>query len=91
MCLVNQLNSEIAVIATSSADIALPTPLTIVDEFEQWQRQPGNDGNFEFIRGRVIPASTKQNETEIVDFLVRHFTQTPHYQQKHGLYAEMDS
>lgn len=77
--------------ATPTASDTLPTHLQTVEEFEQWQRQPGNDGTFEFVRGRLIPKSMKQNETDIVDFLARQFTQTPQYQQKHGLYAEMDS
>lgn len=78
-------------IAPSPADIALPTHLTTVDEFEQWQQQPGNDGNFEFVRGRIIPASMKQNEIKIANFLARLFTQTVHYQQNHVMYPELDS
>jgi Uma2 family endonuclease len=78
-------------IAAAPAEMSLPTHLTTVDEFEAWQQQPGHDGNFEFVRGQIIPKSMKQNETDIADFLARQFTQTPQYQQKHGLYAEMDS
>lgn len=78
-------------IANAPTNIVLPTHLTTVEEFEQWQQQPGTDGNFEFVRGRLIPKSMKQNETDIADFLTRQFTQTAVYQQKHGLYAEMDS
>lgn len=78
-------------IATAPADIALPTHLTTVDEFEQWQQQPGNDGNFEFVRGRIIPTSMKQNELDITDFLVRQFIETPQFTQKHTLYPEFDS
>jgi len=33
-------------IAAATSDLALPTNLTTVDEFEAWQQQPGNDGNF---------------------------------------------
>ena len=77
--------------ATSATDMALPTHLTTVDEFEQWQQQPGHDGSFEFVRGHIIPKSMKQNEIDIADFLARQFTQTVVYQHKHGLYAEMDS
>jgi Uma2 family endonuclease len=89
--LVNQLNPKIAMIAISITDIALPTHLTTVDEFEQWQQQPGNDGNFEFVRGRIIPTSMKQNEIKIANFLARRFTQTAHYQKNHVLYPELDS
>ena len=91
MCLVNQLNSEIAVIATSSADIALPTPLTTVDEFEQWQRQPGNDGNFEFVRGRLILKSITQSKIGVVSFLLRLFVQTTQHQQHYVLIPATDS
>ncbi|WP_373515893.1 Uma2 family endonuclease [Persicitalea sp.] len=77
--------------ATLSTDRTLPTDLKTVAEFEEWQQQPGNDGNFEFVRGRIIPKSMKQNEIEIVDFLVRRFIQTAQYQQNHILYPELDS
>ncbi|MBC7569009.1 MAG: Uma2 family endonuclease [Spirosoma sp.] len=70
---------------------ALPTNLQTVDEFEQWQQQPGNDGNFEFVRGQVIPKSMKQNELDMADFLARRFTKTVSYQQDHVLYPELDS
>ena len=76
---------------STSSDTALPTHLTTVEEFEQWQQQPGNDGNFEFVRGQIIPKSMKQDEIDIADFLVRQFTQTSHYQQQHVLYPELDS
>lgn len=69
----------------------LPTHLTTVDEFEQWQTQPGTDGSFEFVRGRLIPKSMKQNELDMADFLVRQFSQTLQYQQKHLLMPEFDS
>lgn len=42
-------------IAHTPTDMVLPTHLTTVEEFEQWQRQPGTDGNFEFVRGQLIP------------------------------------
>ena len=77
--------------ATLTSAPALPTDLTTVEEFEQWQQQPGNDGNFEFVRGKIIPKSMKQNEIDIADFLIRRFTQTPQYQQNHVLYPELDS
>ncbi|TAE23663.1 MAG: hypothetical protein EAZ91_21700 [Cytophagales bacterium] len=48
-------------VATPATTVALPTHLTTVDEFEQWQTQPGTDGNFEFVRGQIIPKSMKQN------------------------------
>jgi Uma2 family endonuclease len=72
-------------------DIVLPTHLTTVAEFEQWQQQPGTDGNFEFVRGQLIPKSMKQNEIKIANFLARRFTQTSVYQQNHVLYPELDS
>lgn len=77
--------------ATSPATSALPTHLTTVEEFEQWQQQPGNDGSFEFVRGQLIPKSMKQNEAKIARSLTRQFTQTTVYQQNHELMAEIDS
>ncbi|WP_345266451.1 Uma2 family endonuclease [Nibrella viscosa] len=78
-------------ISNPAANPALPTHLQTVEEFEQWQKQPGNDGSFEFVRGRIIPKSMKQDEIDIADFLARRFTQTNAYQQKHILYPELDS
>jgi Uma2 family endonuclease len=78
-------------VAYAPTDIILPTHLTTVDEFEQWQQQPGTDGNFEFVRGQLIPKSMKQNEAKIARILTRRFTQTTAYQQNHELMAEMDS
>jgi len=77
--------------ATLTPDRVLPTDLKTVDEFEQWQQQPGNDGNFEFVRGKIIPTSMKQNEIDIADFLVRQFVQTIQFEQNHVLYPELDS
>ncbi len=71
---------------------ALPTTLQTVDEFEQWARQPGHDGNFEFVNGHIIPKpGMKQEEFDIVDFLQRSFIQTAVYQRKHLLLPEADS
>lgn len=78
-------------VASQNPPRPLPTHLTTVDEFEQWQQQPGNDGSFEFVRGRLIPKSMKQNEIKIANFLARRFTQTSVYQQNHILYPELDS
>ncbi len=69
----------------------LPTHLRTVEEFEVWQRLPGNDGSFEFVRGQLIPKSMKQDEIDIADFLVRRFAQTTQFHQKHVLYPELDS
>lgn len=76
---------------TSLTDVALPTDLKTVDEFEQWQQQPGNGGNFEFVRGRVIPKSMKQNEIEIAAFLQSEFSKTELARQRHLLLPETDS
>ncbi len=77
----------IATITTES----LPTHLTTVDEFDAWQHLPGNDGSYEFVRGRLIPKSMKQDELDIADFLVRRFAQTVVYQQGFVLMPEFDS
>ncbi len=78
-------------IAAATPDLALPTHLTTVDEFEAWQQQPGNDGNFEFVRGRIIPKSMKQNELEIAAFLQGQFFTTTAARQRHLLMPEADS
>lgn len=72
-------------------DRILPTDLKTVDEFEQWQQQSGNDGNYEFIRGRVTIRSLAQNKLHIVDFLLRHFTRTPPFEEGHLLMPATDS
>ena len=54
--------------ATLSPPRVLPTDLSTVAEFEQWQQQSGNDGNFEFVRGKIIPKSMKQDELDMADF-----------------------
>ena len=78
-------------IQPSLTGIALPTDLKTVDEFEQWQQQPGNDGNFEFVRGQVIPKSMKQNEIDIAAFLQSEFSKTELARQRHLLMPETDS
>lgn len=77
--------------ATLSTDHILPTNLKTVVEFEEWQQQPGNDGNFEFVRGRIIPKSMKQNEVLLGNFLIRKFIQTKAFQRGDILMAESDS
>ena len=70
----------------------LPTTLQTVDEFEQWQRQHGIEGSYEFVRGRIIPKpAVKQEEFFITDFLVRCFAETESYRQRNSLLAESDS
>ena len=69
----------------------LPTDLKTVDEFEQWQQQPGNEGNFEFVRGQLIPKSIKQNEIDIAAFLQSEFSKTAVARQRHLLMPESDS
>lgn len=71
---------------------SFPTTLQTVDEFEAWTRESGNDGSYEFVRGRIIPkAGMKQDEFDIADFLQRQFSQTAAYGQKHLLLPEGDS
>ncbi len=69
----------------------LPTTLQTVDEFEQWQRQPGNDGSYEFVRGEIIPRSMKQYGVILTNFLMRQFMQTNSFRQGDILMAESDS
>ncbi|GAA4457953.1 hypothetical protein GCM10023189_29470 [Nibrella saemangeumensis] len=78
-------------ISNPTANPALPTHLQTVEEFEQWQKQPGNDGNFEFVRGRIIPKSMKQDEIDIVAFLQSQFLRTSAAQARHLLMPEADS
>lgn len=77
--------------ATATAEINLPTHLRTVEEFEQWQQQPGNDGNFEFVRGHLIPKSMKQYEVLPANFLIRQFIQISYFTQGDTLMAESDS
>ncbi len=77
--------------ATLTPGRTLPTDLKTVAEFEQWQQQPGNDGNFEFVRGEIIPKSMKQDEFEIVAFLQSLFLTTKAARGKHLLLPEADS
>lgn len=76
---------------TLTSTPALPTDLKTVAEFEQWQQQPGNDGNFEFVRGKIIPKSMKQIEVLLGNFLIRRFIQTQAFQQGGIIMAESDS
>jgi Uma2 family endonuclease len=85
-------NAQNAMTATQTSDVLLPTHLKTVEEFEQWQRDNLLEGNYEFVRGRVIQKeSMKQNELDLIDFLVRRFIETPQFRQKHTLYSEIDS
>ncbi len=77
--------------ATSTSTPVLPTDLTTVAEFEHWQQQPGHDGNYEFVRGQVIPKSMKQIEVLLGNFLIRRFIQTDAFQQGDIIMAESDS
>ncbi len=77
--------------AIITTERTLPTDLETVSEFEEWQQQPGNDGNFEFVRGRIIPKSMKQNEIEIAVFLQNQFSMTTAARQRHLLMPEADS
>ena len=78
-------------IATPTPSGLLPTHLQTVEEFEQWQKQPGNDGSFEFVRGQIIPESMKQDELEITAFLQSQFATTAVAREKHLLMPEADS
>ncbi len=75
-----------------TATPALPTHLQTVKEFEQWQRQYVHEGSYEFVWGRIIEKEpTKQNELDLIDFLVRQFIETPQFRQRHTLYSEIDT
>ncbi len=70
----------------------LPTTLKTVDEFEAWTREPGNDGSYEFVRGRIIPKpGMKQNEISIAKFLTRQFIRTVAFEKGDELIPETDS
>jgi len=77
---------------TSAPASLLPTHLQTVDEFEEWERQHAHEGSYEFSRGRIIEKEPiKQNELDLIDFLIRQFIETPQFKQKHTLYSEIDS
>ena len=79
-------------IATDQLTEPLPDSLTTVDEFEAWQRLHVKEGNFEFVRGRIIPKpAIKQDEVFIADYLLRLFTHTSAYKQGNSLLPETDS
>ncbi len=79
-------------IASAAPQTALPTNLVTVDEFENWERQYGNDGRYEFIRGQLIPKpGIKQDEICITKFLTRCFIKTSSFQQGDELLPETDS
>ena len=71
---------------------ALPTTFKTVDEFEQWERQYGGEGSYEFVRGRIIEKNEmKQAEYLIIKFLTRLFARTAAYAQGDEITPEMDS
>jgi hypothetical protein len=79
-------------LATINVPESLPTTLQTVEEFEQWERLHYQEGDFEFVGGRIIPKpATKQDEFDMADFLLRQFIQTPQFQQKHLLLSEGES
>jgi len=68
-----------------------PTPRTVA-EFEQWQREYGHEGQYEFVRGQIIPKpAMKQDEFYIVKFLNRLFINTEAFRQGDELLQEGDS
>ncbi|GAB4036434.1 Uma2 family endonuclease [Spirosoma jeollabukense] len=79
-------------IATPASSPSLPTHLQTVEEFEQWEQQYAHEGSYEFVHGRIIEKQPmKQNELDLIDFLIRCFIETPQFKQKHTLYSEIDS
>lgn len=69
----------------------LTQPRTVA-EFEQWQREQGDEGNYEFVRGRIIPKhAMKQDEFYIVKFLTRLFITTEAFHEGYELLQEGDS
>lgn len=79
-------------IATAQLTEPLPDSLTTVDEFEAWQRLNRKEGNFEFVRGRIIPKpAMKQDEVFIASFLIRLFIQTEAFKRGDDLLPEIDS
>lgn len=91
VCLVDSLSNQHMSTKSLASDLVLPTNLATVAEFEQWQQRPGNDGNFEFVRGRIIPKSMKQIELDIAAFLQSQFLTTDVARQKHLLMPEVDA
>ncbi len=70
----------------------LPTHLQTVDEFEAWLREVGDDNNYEFVGGQIIPKpGMKQDEIAIAKFLLRRFTKTSAYERGDELLPETDS
>ena len=77
---------------TIEATNVLPTHFQTVDEFEAWERQPPSKGNYEFVRGRIIPKpAMKQAEIFITSFLIKLFYQGAASQQGGELLPETDS
>ncbi|GAB3930993.1 Uma2 family endonuclease [Larkinella terrae] len=81
----------IVMIATPTTP-TLPTHLQTVDEFEEWERTYPHEGNYEFVRGRIIPKpAMKQEEIFITSFLIRQFYQSSLSKQGDELLPELDS
>jgi len=74
---------------TTAAPIAPPRT---VAEFEQWQRAYGDEGQYEFVRGQIIPKpAMKQNEVFVALFLNRLFLTTQAHANGDALLAELDA
>jgi Uma2 family endonuclease len=80
------------IMETITAPFVLAQPhFQTVAEFEQGYEQ-ANEGNYEFVRGRIIPKpAMKQNEFYIVKFLTRLFMKTEAFGQGYELLQEGDS
>lgn len=62
-----------------------------VEEFERWERGHSLDGNYEFIRGRLMrKESVQQTEAHRYAFLFRRFSETTAYQRGDVLMAKAD-
>jgi Uma2 family endonuclease len=61
-------------------------------EFENWLSKKKTDYNYEFIDGQAIKKQPmKQNEFQIIDFLIRLFIKTAQYNQGDNLLTEADT
>lgn len=79
-------------VTTAPIEDILPTTLTTVDEFEAWQQQEAPEGNFEFVRGQVIPKpGVRQKDIWLVAFLLRRFVKTQAFALDHSMMPEVDS
>jgi len=74
---------------TTASPIAPPRTVT---EFEQWQHEHGDEGQYEFVRGQIIPKpAMKQNEVFVVLFLNKLFLTTQAHANGDALLAELDA